>query len=139
MPHLETEVRIWAISEDTLRVTTGFVSNASLLERGKILGKKISSAFGFDWTATVLVNDCNNVSVNVICDRQKMDVPLYSAIAVMIRLNLTNETIPEDKDSQVELWRKVFNSYSSTEEKIDRFKDYVQGIIYNELIHFDPF
>ena len=110
---------IWAISPTTLRVTTRYIKYSE----GKKIGKKIASAFGFDWTTKVLVDECK---LENECDTQKMDVPLFSALAVMIYLNLSNEVIPEDKSSQVTLWKEVFVNY--TEEKIDRFNDYVQGI-----------
>ena len=113
---------IWAISETTLRVTRSFVSDPNVNEeKGIIIREKILSVFGFDWTTTVYVDDCLNV-----CDRRKMDVPLYSALAVMIHLKLLNKVIPEDKSFQMTLWKDVFPSY--TEENTDRFCDYVQGI-----------
>lgn len=115
---------IWAISEVTLRFTKGYVTT---LARGSEIGRKIKNAFGFDWVTTVLVDNCE-----IPCNTQKMNVPLYSALAVMIYLNVSGREIPEDKDSQVMLWKEVFKSY--TKEKTDRFNDYIQGI--SIIMHF---
>ena len=108
---------IWAISERTLRATTQHVI---LSERGQQFGKQILNSFGFNWTTTVSIDVRRNQF-----DILKMDIPLYSALAVMIHLKLLHRVIPEDKSSQIALWKDIF---TSTKEKIDRFNDYVQGI-----------
>lgn len=111
---------IWAISPRTLRYATQYVIG---FEQGKQFEKRIASAFGFNWTTTVSVDYKMNKF-----DRQKMDIPLFSALAVMLHLKLflLDKVIPEDKDKQKEYWKDAFQS--STPNKTARFNDYVQGI-----------
>ena len=98
---------IWAISMDMLRITTRYVLYHP---QGQQLGKKIVGAFNFNWTATVVVDDCD-----AVCNRTQMDVPLYSALAVMIYIRILDRTIQDNVPQQSLLWKRAFKSSDTNE------------------------
>ena len=101
-----------------LRITTRYVLYHP---QGQQLGKEILRAFRFNWTTTVLVDDCDSV-----CSRTQMDVPLYSALAVMIYIRILDRTIQDDVTQQSLLWKQVFKTSYTNEHY---FSDKVEEII----------
>ena len=98
---------IWAISMDMLRITTRYVLYHP---QGQQLGKEIVRTFSFNWTATVVVDDCD-----AVCNRTQMEVPLYSALAVMIYIRILDRTIQDNVPQQSLLWKRAFKSSDTNE------------------------
>ena len=72
------------------------------LHSGQELGVKIEQAFGINWTEEIIIDD-----FNLVYNHQRMNVPLYSALAVMIRIRITNR---DDIVQQAQLWKMLFKS-----------------------------
>ena len=92
---------IWSVSADALRAINVFAvrGRAPLPE----LENQIEQLFCLKWSDSIFdIND--------------LDVPLYSALAVMLYLNMRGQgDIPEDVTAQATLWRDVFNRDGDTE------------------------
>ena len=72
------------------------------------LQSQFEEHFCFSWSANVTP-----------IEYRAMDVPLYSALTVMVRLNSTGENISQDTEMQAELWRKHLNRNGDEQEFIN--------------------
>ena len=62
---------------------------------------------------------CFSWSVEVTSrEYSAMDVPLYSALTVMVYLSSSGENIPQNTEQQAELWTKYLNSNGDEQEFI---------------------
>lgn len=102
---------IWGINEETLRKVSRYILYA---KSGKVLGMEIEQAFAINWTEEIVIND-----MMAKYNHQKMNVPLYSALAVMIRINIS-DTIENDETEQAILWKKLFKPQGDTNYFIKR-------------------
>ena len=86
---------IWSVSADALRTIHAFTIRGH--EPLPELENQIEQLFCFKWSETIgNIND--------------LDVPLYSALAVMLYLSTRGQSdIPEDLTAQAALWRDAFN------------------------------
>ena len=113
---------IWAISADTLRVVSSYIS---YIHSGQELGVKIEQAFGINWTEEIVIDD-----FNLVYNHQRMNVPLYSALAVMIRIRLSGDIIQDDIVQQAQLWKSIFKPSGSETifiEKAEMLEAQVRG------------
>lgn len=97
---------IWAINAETIRIVSGYLLR---VQSGKELEKKIENAFDFNWTEEILIDE-----VSRSYNHQKMNVPLYSALAVMIHISI-GDTIQNDETEQAMLWKKLFKPQGDTD------------------------
>ena len=89
---------IWNVSERVLRIVTRVMH---LQLHFRPYGVLIERSFGFKWNETV--DDCLQV-----CNRQKLDVPLYSALSVMVYIDFLRYMIPDNITQQAQLWKELF-------------------------------
>lgn len=89
---------IWGVSMDVLNDAD------RIIYINKSIAKEINENFCFDWDAAVGT------------DRNELDVPLYSALAVMVRL--VGRSVPADVFFQADLWIAVFNPSGDRESFI---------------------
>ena len=69
---------IWSVKRDVFNIVNEYMSGD---EGQSTLGVDIASAFGFSWSETIG------------SDRRKLDIPLYSALAVMIHIEMSRSEI----------------------------------------------
>ena len=96
---------IWAVSQTVLRIVTRTIVFVDLFP--KPYGELFESSFGFKWNKTVVTDDCANEGV---CNRQKLDVPLYSALSVMVYIERFRRMIQDSIVQQAILWKDRFHS-----------------------------
>ena len=84
---------IWGIGAILNDVNTFMNNDRSGLE----LAQQIEGAFCFNW-----YNDVNEIGA--------LDIPLYSALAVMIRLSAESTDILDDIEDQAIIWKNTFNA-----------------------------
>ena len=95
---------IWAVSEDVFRPVTQYIAKYPEL---------IESSFGFKWNETVVIDNC---LVDNICNRQKLDVPLYSALTVMVYIEyIYRDTIQDNIAQQAVLWKSRFHGSDASD------------------------
>ena len=93
---------IWGVSMEVLESVDSFITKSG--KPGMKIAETIENSFCIDWT-------------RVGTNRNRLDFPLYSALAVMLRL-ASLET-PEDILSQAELWIDFFNPSGDLQLFID--------------------
>ena len=81
---------IWGISQDTFDDVSEIMKNSPLK-------KNFSDAFCFDWTT--------NVS-----NRASLDIPLYSALSVLIIMEEKKPDLSDSLQTQADAWIDIFNS-----------------------------
>ena len=97
-------VGIWGINTMIFNDLDMFMRND---RRGLELALQFEQAFCFNW-----YNNVNEIDA--------LDIPLYSALAVMIRLTSAGLTdIPNNVIDQANIWRSTFNSSGDTERFIE--------------------
>ena len=94
---------IWSISLIEFLLVDNFMKND---QRGQNLEDQFEGSLGFSWSTTVT-------------GYSELDVPLYSALAVMIRLVSLGRTIPDDIEAQAILWRDSFTFSGDVQTFID--------------------
>ena len=95
---------IWGISPIEFLLVDNFMKND---QRGQNLEDQFVDRLGFSWSTTVI-------------GYSELDVPLYSALAVMIRLvSLGRTTILDDIEAQAILWRDSFTVGGDVQTFID--------------------
>ena len=97
---------IWGINEDTIRAVSGYIL---YIQSGKDLGMEIKDAFDFNWTEEIVIDD-----INRLYNHQKMNVPLYSALAVMIHISIGDTIQNDETQLQAMLWKKLFKQQEDT-------------------------
>ena len=102
---------IWAVSETAFRVVTRTIQ----LSHFRPYGRLFESSFGLKWTEAVVIGNCLQMNV---CNRQKLDVPLYSALSVMVYTELLSHMshmIPDNITQQAQLWKDLFHSSDTSD------------------------
>ena len=89
---------IWRVDENRFKVVTRFMESHPL-------ESQFYDAFCFTWSDDVREYDA-------------MNVPLYSALTVMVYLRSIGQTIPEDIERQAELWTEFLNKIGDEREFI---------------------
>ena len=111
---------IWGISMTELDFVNNYMKN---LPAGQRLGKDFREIFCFDWVTTVT-------------DISKMDVPFYSALAVMIHLHTSGTPITDNIESQAQVWKVTFNEDGDVQDFIDIAEGMQAEGIYSLFYHY---
>jgi hypothetical protein len=102
---------IWRIDEDTfMRVEQDIQTPCKNQQQNTCLQDQFQEEFCFDWSMDVRTKGY-----------RAMDVPLYSALYVMVYLVRVQQvtTIPEDIESQANIWVDNFNLAREPQEFVD--------------------
>ena len=91
---------IWQVNHDNI-----FRSAEEYISINILLQDQIEERLCFSWSMNVL-------SIGY----RAMDIPLYSALYVMVYLVFVREAVPENIAQQASLWIKVFNRAGTAEE-----------------------
>ena len=95
---------IWNVNSGVFRRVKSFLNTP----RGFDFTQSIRGAFKLEWFEKVKT-------------RQDLDVPLYSALTVMLRIHITEGTeIPSELSEQAEFWNVLFNRSPGAEFNFTR-------------------
>ena len=97
---------IWKVSEEVFRDVDSYMLSA---QGQSTLAETIETAFSLNWVET-------------ITKRENLDIPFYSALTVMIHIEISRADmtyeIPHDIPSQAIIWKNNFNENGDPEDFI---------------------
>ena len=96
---------IWNVNSEVFGRVQGFLTTP----RGFDFADSIKDTFDFEW---------------FVLTRQDLDVPLYSALTVMLRIHITKDTeIPSETSAQAAIWNVLFNGSPFNGAEFDFIRD----------------
>ncbi|CAI8020539.1 von Willebrand factor A domain-containing protein 2 [Geodia barretti] len=95
---------IWRVDLETFKDVDVFIL---LQQETPTLQSQFEEHFCFSWSVEVTSREYS-----------AMDVPLYSALTVMVYLSLTGQIIPQNTEQQAELWTEHLNRNGDEQEFI---------------------
>ena len=97
---------IWKVSEDVFRDVHSYMLSA---QGQSTLAMTIETTFSLNWVET-------------ITKRENLDIPFYSALTVMIHIEMSRAEmiykIPHEIESQAMIWSDIFNEFGDPENFI---------------------
>ena len=98
---------IWRIDSGTFKDVDDFIMSQQETRETPTLQSQFEEHFCFSWSADVTPKK-----------HRAMDVPLYSALTVMVYLSSAGENIPQSIEQQAKLWTKYLNRNGDKQEFI---------------------
>ena len=98
---------IWRVDSGTFKDMDDFILSQQETPETPTLQSQFEERFCFSWSANVTLRNYS-----------AMDVPLYSALTVMVYLSLTGQIIPQNTEQQAELWTEHLNRNGDEQEFI---------------------